>query len=501
MSLDLALVVARSGLRLLDRQMARTAQDISNAGTEGHTRKVLAGDSSTVQGTGNGVRARPVARDVDLALMAAEMRAAGDAAGGALRIRLLGRVEAAHGRPEDGDSLGGLVSGLHGAFVGLREAPADPIRRQGVLAAASTLAERIQGVARAIAGARQEAQDALSGEARAANDALAEVASLTQEMRRELAFGRSAADLEDKRDVAIGRLAESLDVTAVRRQDGDITLIARGGLVLPLDGRPAFEAPDATLGPDAFHGEGGTLPGVALRGEDVTRRLRGGRMAAAAELRDATLPRLQAELDLLAAQLARRFDAQGLTLFADGAGTVPDVTLPYAGGPMLGFAAAIRVNPAIEADARLLRDGTHEADGFVPNPAGGPAGFDALLERILGFSFGAASAPGVPQPGFATTGLGPDGTLSSPLSGLATLEAYAGALVSAQSGARAAAEEARDRAATLQAALAERVAARSGVDVDREVAQMVELQTAYGVNARVVSTLQAMWDALFAAVR
>jgi flagellar hook-associated protein 1 FlgK len=49
--------------------------------------------------------------------------------------------------------------------------------------------------------------------------------------------------------------------------------------------------------------------------------------------------------------------------------------------------------------------------------------------------------------------------------------------------------------------LAARSQARSGVDVDREVAAMVELQNAYTVNARVVATVQAMWDALFGAVR
>jgi flagellar hook-associated protein 1 FlgK len=42
---------------------------------------------------------------------------------------------------------------------------------------------------------------------------------------------------------------------------------------------------------------------------------------------------------------------------------------------------------------------------------------------------------------------------------------------------------------------------RSGVDVDREVAAMVELQNAYTINARVIATVQAMWDALFGSVR
>ena len=58
MSLDLALSVARSGLRLLDLQMARTADDIANAGTDGHTRKTLAGEALSAAGSGIGVRAQ-----------------------------------------------------------------------------------------------------------------------------------------------------------------------------------------------------------------------------------------------------------------------------------------------------------------------------------------------------------------------------------------------------------------------------------------------------------
>ena len=73
--------------------------------------------------------------------------------------------------------------------------------------------------------------------------------------------------------------------------------------------------------------------------------------------------------------------------------------------------------------------------------------------------------------------------------------------MAAQAGARAAAEQGHGRAVALSELLAARSEARSGVDVDREVAAMVELQNAYTVNARVVATVQAMWDALFGAVR
>jgi flagellar hook-associated protein 1 FlgK len=509
MSLDSALSVATSGLRLLDRQMARAADDIANAGTAGHTRKAQSGQALTVAGRGNGVRALAITRDVDLAVQAARQRAGGDVAAATLRERLLGGVEAAHGSPGNGGSLGGLLAGLQSSFIDLREQPADAVRRSAVTEAARQLATRLNGVSDAIGAARQGAQDALRAEVALVNAGLSQVAQLNRDIGREAAAGRSTAGLEDQRDLAITGLAQSLDLSVIRAPNGEVTLVARGGVVLPLvPGGAPFSLADATVGSAAFHGAGGTLPGVMMNGLDVTRQLAGGRIGAAAALRDATLPRMQAEADLAASQLAHRLDQQGLRLFTDATGTVPDPTQPYAGSAMVGFAGAIRIIAAVAADPALLRDGTHAVAGapagptaFTPNPPDGPAGFATLLDRVLDFSFGAEQADGVAQPGFATGGLGPDGTLASPLSGARTLADYGAALVAEQSGARAAATEALDRAGSLESLLAGRFAERSGVDVDAEVAAMVQLQTAYRVNARVISTIQAMWDALFGAVR
>jgi flagellar hook-associated protein 1 FlgK len=507
MSLDLALSAARSGLRLLDRQMARAADDIANAGTAGHTRKIVDGTALVGAGTGLGVRTTLARRDVDFALTAAADRARGEAAAGQFRLGLLQGVEAAHGVPEDGDSIGGLLSALHAELVSLREAPADAIRRGAVVRAGEELAARFNTVSDAIGQARQAAQDGLVTEVAAANEAVAEIAALTDDIRREIGSGRSAAALEDKRDLAVARLSESIELNVIRREDGNLTLIARGGMVLPLDGSRPFSVAPATVGANSFHGGAGTLPGVMLLGQDVTRGLAGGRLAAAAELRDATLPRMAAELDLAAAHLATRFDAQGLRLFTDAAGAVPATGVPYAGSAMVGFAGVVRVNAAVAADPALVRDGTHAVvavpggpTAFTPNPTGA-AGFSTLVDRLLDFTFGAEVAPGAAQPGIPTTGLGPDGLLASSLSGLRTLESYGAALVAEHGAERARTEEAGSRAASFRDLLSDRMEERSGVDVDKEMAAMVQLQTAYGVNARVVSTVQAMWDSLFGAVR
>ena len=162
----------------------------------------------------------------------------------------------------------------------------------------------------------------------------------------------------------------------------------------------------------------------------------------------------------------------------------------------------------MEANPALLRDGTHAVAGsaggptaFAPNPAGGPAGFTALLDRALDHGLGATAAAGAPWPAIRTGGLGPDGTLASPFAAPPGLEAYAARLAAAQTGDRAAATEARAQAEGLREVLEGKVGQRSGVDPDAEMAAMVALQNAYAANARVLGTVQAMWDSLLAAVR
>ncbi|MCZ8149681.1 MAG: flagellar hook-associated protein FlgK, partial [Roseomonas sp.] len=42
---------------------------------------------------------------------------------------------------------------------------------------------------------------------------------------------------------------------------------------------------------------------------------------------------------------------------------------------------------------------------------------------------------------------------------------------------------------------------REGVDVDQEMASLLQLQNAYAANARVLATVQEMWDALLQSAR
>ena len=508
MSLDLALGIARSGLAAVQRGLAQASQNVANAQTPGYVRKTVEQQSLVVADMPAGLRSGDTQRAVDLALLGRLDQSRGTLAAATVREDLLTGIEQVHGATGDGATLGDAVAALSTAFTALHEAPADAGQQRAALAAAGTVANRLNDVSAAIGAARQQAQDGIVTEVAAANAALQQIASLTVQIKS--GTGGDQAGLEDQRDRAIAALSESMEIQAVRKPDGDLLLIARGGLVLPLDpSRTLLATAPASVAPDAFHGGSGTLPGITLNGVDVTGQIAGGRLGEYVAMRDRTLPRYPAETDLVAVNLASRFDQQGLTLFTDADGSsVPDGAVPYAGSTQVGFAGRIRLGSAASADPSLLRDGTHAVtpsatgpDGFVPNPPGGPAGFTTMIDRVLNYSLGGEASKGNPWPTIASAGLGPDGTLVSPFMPAARIADYASSVTTAQLSDRAAATEAKAQAASLQGALNSRFIAGSGVDVDAEMAGMVTLQNAYAANAKVISTLQAMWDSLLGVMR
>ncbi|MCK8783047.1 flagellar hook-associated protein FlgK [Roseomonas sp. NAR14] len=510
MSLNAALSIAQSGLSYVQRALVQTSNNVANADVAGYSRKQVAAQTMVAGSLGSGVRTGVATRDVDDALKTQLDAQSAGVAAATVRERLLTGVEAAHGTTGGGNSLGSLVSALRNSFSALAASPSDQTLQSGVVQAAQDFVDRVHTVSDALDSARQQAQDGIVTEVEAINRGLNGIAKLTRQIQTAQSGGASTAELEDQRDQAISALSEAIEVKAVRAEDGGITLIGRNGLVLPLqETGDALATGSASAASGTYHGSGGTLPGVTLGGVDITGNLRGGRLAEYVSLRDTVLPQYQSELDLVAANTAYRFGQQGLNLFgaSDGAGgvTVPDVTQPYPAGGQGGFAATIAVNPAVREKPSLVRDGTQAtsgvAAGFTPNPDGGPAGFTALIDRVLDSTFGTTMAAGVTWPPIATAGLGGDGSLHSGFTASGTLEGYAAQLTTTQTASRADASAAKESATTQRDDLQGRVSTRSGVDSDEEMATMVQLQNAYAANARVMTTVQSMWDALLAAVR
>ncbi len=506
MKLDAALSIAVGGLANVNRQLDVVSQNIANASTPGYAREVAAQQSATANGIGMGVRTLPTGRETDDLLQAGLLEQNGTVADLATQQAALQAIDQVQGTPGQGNDLASLLGKLQDSFSSLSGSPDSQSGQQETVISARTLTNSINTMAGAYGTQRQGAQDAIVTDVATVNAALGTIGSLSDQIVILKATGQSTADLENQRDTVIGSISGLLGVKALTQPNGDLLLMTMSGLNLPIHSSAnPLSVSSATLGASTYYPGGGS-PALTLSGIDVTRQMTGGSIGANIALRDVTLPTYQAELDEFAQNLSGRFDTQGLRLFTDPIGAVPGIGLPVQSN-YLGFANTIQVNPAITASPNLLRDGTHlvvgspvGASAFTPNPAGGPAGFATMISRVLDYAFGIQVQSGVPQMPSNTTGLGPAGNLAAPYAPPATLSAIATALVASQAQASSATTVQLGAEQAVQTSLTAKLSNATGVSIDTEMSNMIQLQNAYGANAKIISAAQAMWSQLLQSI-
>ena len=145
------------------------------------------------------------------------------------------------------------------------------------------------------------------------------------------------------------------------------------------------------------------------------------------------------------------------------------------GSQSIGLAGRLTVNPDLVADPAklvLFQPGTEAGDATRPNFI-----LDKLSRSIFTFS--------------GKTGVGSE---ASPFTG--SLSSFLRQVISVQGEAAANAENLAIGQNVVVNALKERVADESAVNIDVEMANLLNLQNAYGANARVMSVVKDMLDQL-----
>ncbi|MDK9696714.1 MAG: flagellar hook-associated protein FlgK [Siculibacillus sp.] len=167
----------------------------------------------------------------------------------------------------------------------------------------------------------------------------------------------------------------------------------------------------------------------------------------------------------------------GLPLFTQGAADDFYTGSFEVGSQKIGFSSRIAVNPAVIADPSILV--TWQTSPATE--AGDPTRPQALLDRLetLVFDFGSETGMSAEGHGFS-----------------ATLADFADRVVSFWGAASSSAASAYDSQSIIQSNLEQRMEAVSGVNVDQELARLIQLQSAYAANARVMTTAKEMLDAL-----
>ena len=517
MDLNGSLGIASSGLAAVQSELAVASQNVANANTAGYAKETSSVSSRTAGGQGDGVLVGLTGRTVDTALQ--NSLYSQNATVSALNttstalapiLALQGSTSADSG---SSNTLSDSVGNLQTSLITLEAEPSNQAGQGAVVSAAQTLSSNIQNTASAYQTQRQAAQDSITDDVATANASLQLIGSLSKQIIDGKINNTSTADLENQRAVAATALSNVLSVKFTETANGNLLVTTANGLALPTTTGPGpLATTDANIGVgDAYPG---SIPAITLNGRDVTTSLTGGSLGANIQLRDQTLPTMQAELDSFSQTLASRFNAQGLALFTDGSGNLPgtSATATTPAG-QVGFSDVIRVNPAVVGNPATVRDGTSNVTGGVVTGNGAASGASdftvntsrgaddtTLLDRLLDYSLGSTVQTGVSQPAGASSGLGVTGTLSLPYTGSTDLTSLASALTGAQAETINDVSTGLTSETAVQTSLTAKVADVSGVSVDDEMSSIVALQNAYGANAKVVTAIQAMFTALLDAV-
>jgi flagellar hook-associated protein 1 FlgK len=279
-----------------------------------------------------------------------------------------------------------------------------------------------------------------------------------------------------------------MEFSTLEDQTGMVSVRLAGGIQL-VNGRTANEL-SAVVDPANPNPFDATFSQVYYQGSgaffDVTSSIKGGELGGLIEARDGIVGGVIRDLDAFAFSLAEEFNAQHRLGFGLVDGAAHDFFVDTASQPTVDDFAR---NLALSADVDPDQGGTLEniAAGATGGPTGAGAGDTAHAEILGNLRRGpvtvylAGDTPGTPT--------GSSRSLSASLTDM---------IGDLGQKARTTSRALEQQEAVLSA-VQDRRDSISGVSVDEEVANLVQLQTSFQANARVISTVNQLFADLLSA--
>lgn len=472
MNLSVALSSAQSALSATSTQTSIIARNISGAADPGYSRKM--GLTSSM-GFG-GVKVVSVGRAADTALHARMLEATSGSAAQQALLKGYETLSRTVDDPQLNQSVSASLGKLTDAMQMQAESPGDPVLGAATLSAAYDLTRTLNDAAQTTQRARAEADAAMADSVDRINDLLTRFESTNRAIVVGTQSGTDVSDELDTRDRILTELSEEVGISTITRAGNDMVIYTDSGVTL-------FEKSARTISFDrTFAYDAGTTgaavfaDGVPLTGAGASMGIKSGALFGHATLRDEVAPQYQLQLDEIARGL--------IHAFSEPDPGDPDPGLFIDLGPAgAGLAARIAVNPAIDpaqgGNLEAIRDGV--TVNFNPD---GDAAFSDRIHAML-------DALNAPQGFDPATGVNPNTTLSR----------FASSSVSwLEAGRQQVSQEASFRDTMLERTR-ESLSNVTGVNLDEELALMMELERSYGASARIISTVDNMLQSLLAATR
>ncbi|WP_173934806.1 flagellar hook-associated protein FlgK [Chelativorans sp. Marseille-P2723] len=485
MSLTQALNIAQSALFNRSHQTSILSRNISEVSNPDYARRTAVLSSMVP-----GVNITSIRRATSDALFRQNLAAISAWQGQSALSQGLNTLQVQVNGVDNAFSPASAIGNLHIALQTYAAAPSNRNLAENAVEAARQVVRSLNNGTAAIQALRADTDKEIARAVSELNRFLAEFEVANKEIVAGTVSGRDVSDALDRRDALIKQISLYLPVSTIARANNDMVLTTAGGVTLfETVVRPvSFSANDlytAEATGNAIYVDG--VPLAAGSGGNTTAS---GSLAAHLQLRDHVAVRMQQQLDEIASRLIITFrekdplgtlaDATGLFTWQEG----PD--LPPPDKLVDGLAGSIRINAAMDSSVggnpELLRDGGANGASYVHNSEG--ASYATLLNSLLAeFDEPEAFDPDV-SPGGARSLLSFSGDAISWLEALRK---------DAASGAEAKEALANHTATALSN--------ETGVNLDEEMALLLELEQSYEASARLLAVIDEMLATLLEATR
>jgi flagellar hook-associated protein 1 FlgK len=325
MSLTLALANGLSGITASQIGLSTISQNVSNANTVGYSRQVVSLEQQVIDGVGVGVNISSVNRMVDDFLVR-EVQGQRSVLGAATAAEtFFQEIQSRFGSPAGNTTISADLATFASALDTLSTNPEDAALRFDVVAAGTTLARNISEFANAIQRIRAEADKEIKTSVDAINLQINFVDKLNGDIAAGVIANENTSDLRDQRDRAISVIADNISISTFEDNDGRISILTKGGLsLLDTDLHKIEYTPAATVNSGTTFGAMTIVPidrtsgatiGIASTlvtsgtSSTLTNNVTSGRLKGLLDIRDGSLPDVEAQIDALATAIRDNYNA------------------------------------------------------------------------------------------------------------------------------------------------------------------------------------------------
>jgi len=322
-SLEVTLQNAISGMTTSKTALEVISNNVANVNTEGYTRKIIQQTSRVVEGKGAGVEIGKIARNVNEGILTQYRNETGSLEQISAKQKYLTQINGYFGRPSDNNSISHKMSDLGAAFDALAIMPEVAASQFLAISAAENVVNELKRLSSQVQQVRTNVSQDISAAVTEANSHLDAIVSANQDMINIGGLGLSTAEIEDQRDRALTELSKIIDMRYFDNSDSTRTVYTQTGTTLVSGKKSTLSyTPPATMNAKLdytptnavnYSGPGnadypiGGIPGLFVgdiqASNDISSKIKGGRLKGLIDLRDNDLTTLQSQLDELAEKL------------------------------------------------------------------------------------------------------------------------------------------------------------------------------------------------------